>query len=649
MQINDFLAKLSNVTGSNGQFSARCPAHDDKRNSLSVSQGEDGRILVHCHAHCSVENIVSSLGLTFRDLFSELDPSYCAYGAGNSEVNEFLYGRNLKKVKSVSADGSKTYYWQYWNGAKWENGRNSIIPPLYKGNAGELTDNIIYIVEGEKDVLTLEGIGIAAISLPDGAKSKWHESYADELRGKSIYIIPDNDEPGRRYAANIALHLKGVAANVKVLDLRAEWEDIPEHYDVTDVIKSRGQEFFGEMLKVLCEASPVYDYSDITEAAKEPKETDSSISSLFRPLTDFEEEEARWLVKGWIPFSQITIIASDGGVGKTTVWSNIVASLSAGRPTILDNEETQREPMKVLICTTEDSIRTQLKGKLSKAGGNMENIYAMDPRADRNGELQDFHFGSKKMADWIREIKPQVVVFDPIQAFVPAELNMGSRNAMRHCMSQLGVLADDLGITFILIAHTNKRKDAYGRGRISDSADLWDFSRSVIMLGTTPDANIRYISNEKNNYARLAETILFSINSNGEIEVTGTSPLRDQDYVLNSSSCARSTKRERCVDWIFSYLMQHDGQAKTSDLKKTAKAAGFTEGTIRRAEDLMKEQGTLEYSQHGNGKSKEWSTFLTNPVFTEQFDNSPSPFDVDVQLPSRHHANTNEALSTDNY
>ena len=50
---------------------ACCPAHDDKSPSLSIRELDDGRILIHCFAGCSVEEVLSAVGLTFDDLFPE--------------------------------------------------------------------------------------------------------------------------------------------------------------------------------------------------------------------------------------------------------------------------------------------------------------------------------------------------------------------------------------------------------------------------------------------------------------------------------------------------------------------------------------------------------------------------------------------------
>ncbi len=87
---------------------------------------------------------------------------------------------------------------------------------------------------------------------------------------------------------------------------------------------------------------------------------------------------------------------------------------------------------------------------------------------------------------------------------------------MRDCMALSLAWGEECGTTFLIICHTNKRKGAYGRDRIADSADLWDVCRSVMMAGYTEEQGVRYLSNEKNNYEQLhGETILFTIDGDG--------------------------------------------------------------------------------------------------------------------------------------
>lgn len=70
MPCSDLISRLEGVRRSaEGRWAARCPAHADKRASLSIRELDDGRVLVHCFAGCAVEDVLSACGATFETLF----------------------------------------------------------------------------------------------------------------------------------------------------------------------------------------------------------------------------------------------------------------------------------------------------------------------------------------------------------------------------------------------------------------------------------------------------------------------------------------------------------------------------------------------------------------------------------------------------
>lgn len=347
------------------------------------------------------------------------------------------------------------------------------------------------------------------------------------------------------------------------------------------------------------------------EPPEEPPEP-ADLLHLFHPVGEFQEEEATWLIPGWIPESQITLIAADGGIGKTTLWINIMAALSAGKPCILDPPNYTREPQKVAFCTTEDSVRKKLAKKLREAGADMNNIIAMDMAADKTGLLRRFKFGTSEMELFCKHFQPTACVFDPVQGFVPPEINMGSRNAMRDCMAQLITLGEDAGTTFLVVCHTNKRKGAFGRDRVADSADLWDISRSVIMAGYTDNQGVRYLSNEKNNYAELQETVLFSIDQRGQIVREGTTWKRDRDFIQEAATAKAGPQREDCKEFLLQILAEAGGGMPTSELEEQAKQFGFKDTTIRRAKKELKSEGRISYFHTGGNSERTWHIKLEN-------------------------------------
>ena len=85
MTIEDFLSRLNGVTSVSGGFMALCPAHDDRKPSLSIKPGDDGRVLMKCFAGCSTDTILDALGLNIKDLIPN--------GNGN--------GKNTQKIEKT--------------------------------------------------------------------------------------------------------------------------------------------------------------------------------------------------------------------------------------------------------------------------------------------------------------------------------------------------------------------------------------------------------------------------------------------------------------------------------------------------------------------------------------------------------------------
>lgn len=97
MTAEEFVARLADATSTGpGKWKARCPAHDDRRPSLTVGTGDDDRPLVRCHAGCETEQVVAALGLTLRDLFPGL--TVAAYAAAKRLPIPFLQDLGVQDV-----------------------------------------------------------------------------------------------------------------------------------------------------------------------------------------------------------------------------------------------------------------------------------------------------------------------------------------------------------------------------------------------------------------------------------------------------------------------------------------------------------------------------------------------------------------------
>ena len=620
MQLDDFLIRLEGVKPAGpGRYMACCPVHNDTNPSLSVTvkdvKGTE-KILLKCFAGCRTEDILEELGLTPQDLIVNPTAQQDFAGVGRTALQPVKEGRGVAAArysytdekgallaqktrweKTVDGKRVKTFTWGHQEGNRWKPGRNGMAVPY---RLPELVRaETVFLCEGEKDADNLSIRGLAATCTPDGAGngSKWRDTYTPYFTGKTVYILQDNDQIGMDFAQLEAEKLFPVAKEVKVLDLRELWPELPEKGDISDVMEHMGAAEALAQLLELAERAPGWEPL--------PPEKDGFLSS-FHTLAEFAEEEVSWLVEGWLPEGQITLLAADGGTGKTTLWCNLIAALSSGKPCLLDPPGTERTPMRVAFFSTEDSVTKKLKRQLRESGANQDNVITLDFSSGGGTALRELKLGSDRLRELIAYFRPALCVFDPIQGFLPHGMNMGSRNEMRECMAPLIALGEEFGTTFLVVCHTNKRMGAADRSRLADSADLWDVARSVLMMGTTEEPGQRYLSNEKNNYADRQETLLLSFEAGGKLVKTGTTWKRDREFMQEATARRSAPQREECKAYILQKLEEAGNTLPSKELEQLVKQAGYSGSTLKRAKEELKESSAIQYKNKGNSTNKVW-------------------------------------------
>ncbi len=318
-----------------------------------------------------------------------------------------------------------------------------------------------------------------------------------------------------------------------------------------------------------------------------------------------EEKDPEWLIPGYAPKYQITSLAGEGGSGKTTVWCAIAAAVSSGERSFMEScipkDWVKREPQKVMFFSAEDSYEFTLKRRLRKNGANLANIFSIDVADDR---FQDVKFNNPFLERLLAHHRPALCIFDPIQAFVPPEIRMGDRNAMRSCLAPLIGYGEKYGTSFLIIEHANKQSGVWGRKRIADSADIWDISRSVLMSGSTNGGGVRYLTHEKSNYGPLEETILFTIED--EVVVfKGNTTKRDRDFVVEESFNTRQKpQRDEAKEFILDFIK--DGEKEVSELDEMAKAMSISKNALKNAKADLRAEGRIKTWSIGYGENKRY-------------------------------------------
>lgn len=204
-------------------WAARCPAHEDSKASLSVSESEGGKVLLKCFAGCEAEEVAGALGLSLKDLFPDGPrPSRTPRGeivACYSYRDEFgnplfeVVRMKPKDFRQRRPDPMKPGA-SLWN----LNGVRRVLYRLPEVLAEAKSKGRVFVVEGEKDADTLARLGLCATTNPGGA-GKWLPGYAEALRGAHVVILPDADEPGRKHGESVAKTLQGIVESVRVVNL----------------------------------------------------------------------------------------------------------------------------------------------------------------------------------------------------------------------------------------------------------------------------------------------------------------------------------------------------------------------------------------------------------------------------------------------
>ena len=220
-----------------------------------------------------------------------------------SHVYQNMNHENIA-IKTIyrKPDGSKTAMWQRYEGRTLIKGLNGLQLPLY--HVYNITDNTkpVFIVEGEKDVETMEKLGYIATTSPNGAGSHWKKDYTEYLKGFDVVILADNDEVGLKYATNIAENLIQTARSVKLVPSQSLYTFLQPKGDISDIVDSIG---FKKAIKLIEKVLNGNEYIFTSKPSSEPQQTNKRKKKP--EFDDFSLFEDFMLRHGYsIQYNQIT-------------------------------------------------------------------------------------------------------------------------------------------------------------------------------------------------------------------------------------------------------------------------------------------------------------------------------------------------------
>ena len=254
VSLQDVLARLDGVRQRGDNYSAKCPAHEDNRASLSVTEDDRG-VTFKCFAGCEYKAIARALGFEPSQLFRQ-DHSEASihvngkkprlgkivatydYLDAEGELKYQVVRYEPKDFRQRRPDGKGGWLWNL-------DGVQRVLYRLQKVQQAVKASHTVFLVEGEKDVHALENWKAVATTNASGA-NKWDASYERALIGAKLVLIPDNDEAGLQHMRRVARALHGKAESIRILELPG----LPEKGDFSDWIAAGGTpDEFRELLR----------------------------------------------------------------------------------------------------------------------------------------------------------------------------------------------------------------------------------------------------------------------------------------------------------------------------------------------------------------------------------------------------------------
>ncbi len=304
-------------------------------------------------------------------------------------------------------------------------------------------------------------------------------------------------------------------------------------------------------------------------------------------LEDVEVKEINWLWYPYIPFGKITIIQGDPGDGKTTLTLRLAAMLTKGE--CLPEDDTSQEPINVIYQTAEDGIADTIKPRLLEASADCTRVKVID-ETDFALSMLD-----ARIEQALIDTGARVLILDPIQSYIGANVNMNTANEVRSVMSTIGKLAEKYNCAILLIGHMNKgnAKSSY---RGLGSIDFQAAARSVLIVGRLKDnEQIRVVAHGKSSLAPEGEPIAFELNKE-----TGFKWLGHYDISLDEllSGIGNKSKTEQAENLLLE-LLENEPKRQSFLLNK-ANAIGISKRTLDEAKK------NLEIKSFKDGENWYW-------------------------------------------
>ena len=374
----------------------------------------------------------------------------------------------------------------------------------------------------------------------------------------SVFLCLDNDHAGNEACEKLA-------------------GEIPERYSVIQLKPARK-----DWNEILCDENT--DRKKVIQETVTMKMQEKEALVPMLCYKDIEQTSVEWLWFPYIPFGKLTIIQGNPGEGKT-YFAMMLTAACTNRKLFPNMEDI--EPFNVIYQTAEDGMGDTIKPRLVEAGADLSRVMVIDD-SEESLTLSD-----DRIEKAIKQNHVRLVIIDPVQAFIGADVDMNRANEVRPVFRKLGMIAEKTSCAIVLIGHLNKSSGTQSTYRGLGSIDIMAAVRSLIFIGKVrKDPTTRVLIHEKSSLAPPGETMVFKLGDEEGFRWVGAYEISADELLDGKEGKATETKLERGAKLIRELLANKE-EISIRELDEKAKEQGISGRTMRDVRSRMKDE--LEY------------------------------------------------------
>jgi hypothetical protein len=334
------------------------------------------------------------------------------------------------------------------------------------------------------------------------------------------------------------------------------------------------------------------------------------------PLSAVRPEAIGWLWGPYLPRGKLAVLSGDPGVGKSLLTIDLAARLS--RPGYLPDGSPVERPHTTLILSAEDDAADTIRPRAEAAGADLERVVVVTAAA---GEPLYFPARVAALEDLIAAHRADLVVIDPVTAFLPPEAAANVDQCVRRALTPLATLAARTDCTVQLVRHLRKSGAARAVYRGLGSIGVSAAARVELLAGRHPaDPTRCVLASPKGNLAAAVPPLGYRVKAgpggHPEVEWLGPAGLTAEELALPPAIPLRP--RDRAAEWLRAELA--GGPRRATDVLAAAAGAGIPDSTLERA------KASLGVKSQRVGRTGEAVWYWFDPA-------APWPADAPIRKP----------------